>query len=299
MLNEVLQLDINWLTSSANARWALEIMSIWKETGFLPHPGTRRARDHPARRQERGAIDGPGAFRRSLRAIHARPGSCVVTAICRRIMAVLRGMQSFSPQVVLAQWRIRYGGREPVRLRDSSSSPPGWGRASAVAVRHVRRSQLEPWPSSSCRAAKEVTESSAVPPASRLIILSLSPRVGGVDQASLPCAQPTVVLAAFKAARLLLGAGASNGSRRNRQCGHPIKPFEIAPFGTYFFNSTFVGVSVTLLNIITCTAAGYSFEVPLIGPPGRVHRRARDADGAARGAFYVPLQAGVRPRLGG
>jgi multiple sugar transport system permease protein len=39
-----------------------------------------------------------------------------------------------------------------------------------------------------------------------------------------------------------------------------LKPFQIAPFGTYFLNSTFVGIAVTILNLITCTAAGYSFS---------------------------------------
>src|SRR5690348_4691832 len=38
------------------------------------------------------------------------------------------------------------------------------------------------------------------------------------------------------------------------------KPFDIAPFATYFRNSFVVGVSVTILNVVTCTAAGYSFS---------------------------------------
>jgi ABC-type glycerol-3-phosphate transport system permease component len=36
-------------------------------------------------------------------------------------------------------------------------------------------------------------------------------------------------------------------------------PFEQAPFARYYFNSVVVGVSVTLLNVFTCTLAGYSF----------------------------------------
>jgi multiple sugar transport system permease protein len=37
-------------------------------------------------------------------------------------------------------------------------------------------------------------------------------------------------------------------------------PFEQAPFARYYFNSVVVGVSVTLLNVFTCTLAGYSFS---------------------------------------
>jgi multiple sugar transport system permease protein len=36
-------------------------------------------------------------------------------------------------------------------------------------------------------------------------------------------------------------------------------PFKEAPFARYYLNSVVVGVSVTLLNVITCTLAGYSF----------------------------------------
>lgn len=39
-----------------------------------------------------------------------------------------------------------------------------------------------------------------------------------------------------------------------------VLPFEQAPFGRYYLNSVFVGVSVTLLNVVTCTLAGYSFS---------------------------------------
>jgi multiple sugar transport system permease protein len=37
-------------------------------------------------------------------------------------------------------------------------------------------------------------------------------------------------------------------------------PFEVAPFERYYLNSVIVGVSVTILNVITCTLAGYSFS---------------------------------------
>jgi ABC-type glycerol-3-phosphate transport system permease component len=36
-------------------------------------------------------------------------------------------------------------------------------------------------------------------------------------------------------------------------------PFEQAPFARYYLNSVVVGVSVTVLNVLTCTLAGYSF----------------------------------------
>ena len=67
------------------------------------------------------------------------------------------------------------------------------------------------------------------------------------------------ILAAFKSPGESFGAGTSWWPEEF-QWGNITKPFEIAPFGTYFLNSTFVGVSVTVLNIITCTAAGYSFS---------------------------------------
>jgi multiple sugar transport system permease protein len=37
-------------------------------------------------------------------------------------------------------------------------------------------------------------------------------------------------------------------------------PFEQAPFERYYLNSVIVGVSVTVLNVLTCTLAGYSFS---------------------------------------
>jgi multiple sugar transport system permease protein len=36
-------------------------------------------------------------------------------------------------------------------------------------------------------------------------------------------------------------------------------PFKEAPFARYYLNSVVVGVSVTALNVVTCTLAGYSF----------------------------------------
>ena len=46
-------------------------------------------------------------------------------------------------------------------------------------------------------------------------------------------------------------------------------PFEAAPFERYYLNSVIVGVSVTVLNVLTCTLAGYSFS--------KFHYRGRNA----------------------
>jgi len=37
-------------------------------------------------------------------------------------------------------------------------------------------------------------------------------------------------------------------------------PFTETAFARYFLNSVTVGVTVTLLNVVTCTLAGYSFS---------------------------------------
>lgn len=90
---------------------------------------------------------------------------------------------------------------------------------------------------------------------SRALILVVS-GLGGLAVVSVLA---YAVLAAFKSPGEGFGFGAS-WFPKEFQWGNIAAPFEIAPFGTYFANSTFVGVSVTLLNVITCTAAGYSFS---------------------------------------
>jgi multiple sugar transport system permease protein len=67
------------------------------------------------------------------------------------------------------------------------------------------------------------------------------------------------VLTAFKTAGEDFGAGAS-WFPEVPQWGNILKPFQVAPFATDFANSTVVGIAVTLLNLLTCTAAGYSFS---------------------------------------
>ena len=130
MLNEVLQLDINWLTSSATARWALVIMSVWKETGFFLILFLAGLSSIPTDVYEAARIDGAGAWRRFW--YMTLPLLRPVTAVCA-IMAVLRGVQSFSPQVVLTNGAF---GTEVVNLfvYKTAFESARMGRASAVAV---------------------------------------------------------------------------------------------------------------------------------------------------------------------
>jgi ABC-type sugar transport system permease subunit len=130
LLNEVLNLDVNWLTSSATARWGLVIMSIWKETGFFLILFLAGVSSIPADVYEAARIDGAGAWRRFW--YMTFPLLRPVTAVCA-IMAILRGMQSFSPQVVLTNGAF---GTEVVNLfvYKTAFESARMGRASAVAV---------------------------------------------------------------------------------------------------------------------------------------------------------------------
>lgn len=67
------------------------------------------------------------------------------------------------------------------------------------------------------------------------------------------------ILTAFKAPGEPIGAGSSWWPSSFRWENIAVV-FESAPFAQYFGNSTLVGISVTALNVITCTAAGYSFS---------------------------------------
>jgi ABC-type glycerol-3-phosphate transport system permease component len=91
--------------------------------------------------------------------------------------------------------------------------------------------------------------------AGRLAVLIVS-GIGGLIVVSVLV---YAILAAFKAPGETFGAG-SSWFPEEFQWENVLKPFQIAPFGTYFANSTVVGVAVTLLNLVTCTAAGYSFS---------------------------------------
>jgi ABC-type sugar transport system permease subunit len=130
MLNEVLNLDVNWLTSSATARWALVIMSIWKETGFFLILFLAGLSAIPTDVYEAARLDGAGAWGRFW--YMTFPLLRPVTAVAA-IMAVLRGVQSFSPQAVLTNGAF---GTEVVNLfvYKTAFESARMGRASAVAV---------------------------------------------------------------------------------------------------------------------------------------------------------------------
>jgi ABC-type sugar transport system permease subunit len=130
LLNQTLGLDVDWLTSSAAAPWALVIMSIWKETGFfliLFLAGLARL---PVDVYEAARVDGANAWQR-FRLI-TLPLLKPITAVCC-VVAVIRGFQSFSPQVVLTGGGF---GTEVVNLfvYKTAFESARMGRASAVAV---------------------------------------------------------------------------------------------------------------------------------------------------------------------
>lgn len=130
MLNQVLGLDLQWLTSSSSARWALVIMSVWKETGFFLILFLAGMSSLPQDVYEAARLDGAGAIRRfwSVTLPLLRP----ITLVCV-IMAVLRGVQAFSPQKVLTNGAF---GTEVINLfvYKTAFESARMGRASAVAV---------------------------------------------------------------------------------------------------------------------------------------------------------------------
>jgi multiple sugar transport system permease protein len=129
-LNETLGLHINWLTSSGSARWAVALTAIWKEVGFFVIIFLAGLQNVPKELYEAASLDGAGAIAR-FRYI-TLPLIKPVTAVAT-VMAVIRGFQSFSPQVVLT------GGSfdtEVVNLfvYKTAFASARMGRASAVAV---------------------------------------------------------------------------------------------------------------------------------------------------------------------
>jgi multiple sugar transport system permease protein len=129
-LNQTLGLDVNWLTSSGSARWAVALCAIWKEVGFFVIIFLAGLQRVPTELHEAASLDGAGSIARfryiTLPLI--RPVSAIVA-----VMAVIRGFQSFSPQVVLT------GGSfdtEVVNLfiYKTAFASARMGRASAVAV---------------------------------------------------------------------------------------------------------------------------------------------------------------------
>jgi multiple sugar transport system permease protein len=130
VLNEALSLEVNWLTSSGSARWAVALTAIWKEVGFFVIIFLAGLQNVPRELYEAAALDGAGAFGR-FRHI-TMPLMKPVTAVVA-VMAVIRGFQSFSPQVVLTDGSFD---TEVVNLfvYKTAFAAARMGRASAVAV---------------------------------------------------------------------------------------------------------------------------------------------------------------------
>jgi multiple sugar transport system permease protein len=129
-LNETLGLDVNWLTSTDTAKWAVALTAIWKEVGFFLIIFLAGLQNVPKELYEAASLDGAGALARfrfvTLPLI--KPISAVVV-----VMAVIRGFQSFSPQVVLTGGSFN---TEVVNLfvYKTAFASARMGRASAVAV---------------------------------------------------------------------------------------------------------------------------------------------------------------------
>jgi multiple sugar transport system permease protein len=129
-LNQTLGLDVNWLTSSGSARWAVALCAVWKEVGFFVIIFLAGLQNVRKELYEAASLDGAGAVAR-FRYV-TLPLIKPVTAVAG-VMAVIRGFQSFSPQVVLT------GGSfdtEVVNLfvYKTAFASARMGRASAVAV---------------------------------------------------------------------------------------------------------------------------------------------------------------------
>jgi multiple sugar transport system permease protein len=130
LLNTVLHTHVNWLTSDATAQWALVITSIWKETGLFVILFLAGLQRIPPALHEAAALDGAGriATFRHVTLPLLRP---VTAVVC--VMAVIRGCQSFSAQVVLTGGSFH---TEVINLYvyKTAFESARMGRASAVAV---------------------------------------------------------------------------------------------------------------------------------------------------------------------
>jgi len=130
LLNTVFGTHVTWLTSDGSAKWALVVVSIWKETGLFVILFLAGLQRIPVELREAAALDGAGkvaTFRHVVLPL-LRP---VTAVVC--VMAVIRGCQSFSAQVVLT------GGSfdtEVINLYvyKTAFESARMGRASAVAV---------------------------------------------------------------------------------------------------------------------------------------------------------------------
>ena len=130
LLNSVLGTHVNWLTSDRSAEWALVITSIWKETGLFVILFLAGLQRIPGELREAAALDGAGSFA-TFRYVVLPLLRPVTAGVC--IMAVIRGCQSFSAQVVLT------GGSFHTQVINlyvykTAFESARMGRASAVAV---------------------------------------------------------------------------------------------------------------------------------------------------------------------
>jgi multiple sugar transport system permease protein len=130
LLNQTLHIDVAWLTGSTTAKWALVIMGVWKETGFFLILFLAGLARMPVDVHEAALVDGANAWQRFWRVTF--PLLKPITAICS-VIAVIRGFQAFSPQVVLTDGAF---GTEVVNLfvYKTAFESARMGRASAVAV---------------------------------------------------------------------------------------------------------------------------------------------------------------------
>jgi multiple sugar transport system permease protein len=130
LLNTVLGLHINWLTSSDSAQWALVITSIWKETGLFVILFLAGLQRIPHELREAAALDGAGSVA-TFRYVTLPLLKPVTAVVC--VMAVIRGCQSFSAQVVLTGGSFN---TEVINLYvyKTAFESARMGRASAVAV---------------------------------------------------------------------------------------------------------------------------------------------------------------------
>lgn len=130
LLNQTLGIEVNWLTSSDWARWALVLMSVWKECGFFLILFLAGLQQIPADLYEAARVDGARAWARFRRI--TLPMLKPITAVCV-VMATIRGFQAFSPQVVLTGGAFE---TEVINLYvyETAFANARMGRASAVAV---------------------------------------------------------------------------------------------------------------------------------------------------------------------
>jgi ABC-type sugar transport system permease subunit len=98
LLNQILHVHIDWLTSSRWAPVALIIVSVWKEIGFFVILFLAGLQRIPKELYDAASTDGSGAWNRFRHVTlpELRPMMLVVT-----VLAVYRGLAVFSPQFVL------------------------------------------------------------------------------------------------------------------------------------------------------------------------------------------------------